>query len=341
MKKDLRSLTEAELKEELKSMGEPAYRASQLFRWLHVELAEDPSDMTNLPKALREKLAQEYVISSCGIRDKQCSKLDGTVKYLFEMPDGDLCEAVRMSYHHGISVCISSQIGCRMGCSFCASTLAGLKRSLTAGEMLSEVYAVTKDGGERVSNLVIMGMGEPLDNYDNVVRFIRLLSDDKGYDLGIRGITLSTCGLVPGIRALAEEGLGITLALSLHAATDEKRQEIMPVAKSYSLAELMEACDFYFDKTGRRISFEYALIKGSNDGDEDVRALARLAAPRKVHVNLIPVNPVTERGHKRPERAAVESFRERLEKLGVNATIRRELGSDIDGACGQLRQRHL
>ena len=338
---DLKNLTLEELTDYLKSRGEKAFRAKQLYQWMHQKLATDVSEMSNLPAALREQLAEECSYTVLRQEQVQISKQDGTRKYLFALPDGNFIESVWMQYHHGNTVCISSQVGCRMGCSFCASTLGGLVHCLSAAEMLEQIYAVTRDTKERVSNIVVMGIGEPMDNYDNLVRFLRMISDENGLNISQRNLTVSTCGLTEGIKKLADEGLSVTLALSLHAVTDEKRRQIMPVANRYSLAELMEACDIYFEKTGRRISFEYALIAGVNDTPEDAAGLAKLAAKRHCHVNLIPVNPVTERGYKEPDRGAVTAFQKKLEDLHVTATIRREMGRDIDGACGQLRRKTL
>ena len=337
--KDIKSLTFDELKAEMELMGEKGFRAGQIYSWMHEKLATSFDEMSNISASLKQKLKEEYSYTVLKAVRKQVSKIDGTAKYLFELPDGNRIETVSMDYHHGHSVCISSQVGCRMGCAFCASTLGGLVRNLTAAEMLEQIYSVTRDLNKRVDNVVVMGIGEPMDNYDNLVRFIRMINSDKGLNLSVRNITVSTCGIVPGIKRLADEGLGITLALSLHAVNDEKRRKIMPVARSFTIAELMEAVDEYFEKTGRRVTFEYSLIAGVNDTDEDVKGLAALAGgKRNAHVNLIPVNPVTEAGLKEPDRAAVLKFRERLTGMKVNATIRRELGRDIDGACGQLRR---
>ena len=338
--KDIKSLSIDELKAEIELLGEKKFRADQIYSWLHQKLVRSFDEMSNIPASLKEKLSENYTITSFDILRKQVSKTDGTVKYLFRLSDGNCIETVSMDYRHGHSVCISSQVGCRMGCAFCASTLGGLVRNLTASEMLEQIYSVTRDLDKRVDNVVVMGIGEPMDNYDNVVAFIRLLTSDKGLNLSVRNITVSSCGIVPGILKLSEEGLGITLALSLHAVTDEKRRKIMPVAKSYTIAQLMEAVDTYFKNTGRRVTFEYSLIAGVNDTDEDAKGLAALAAKRGCHVNLIPVNPVTEAGLKEPDRAAVLAFRQKLGSMKVNATIRRELGRDIDGACGQLRRNH-
>ncbi|MBR5420596.1 MAG: 23S rRNA (adenine(2503)-C(2))-methyltransferase RlmN [Lachnospiraceae bacterium] len=336
--KDLKELTLEELKAELTSMGEPAFRAKQLYSWIHQKLSVSVEEMSNLPLSLRERLGGEYVISAHTIRRMQESAIDGTRKYLFGLADGNSIESVWMRYHHGNSLCISSQVGCRMGCAFCASTIGGRVRNLTAAEMLEQVYAVSRDTGERVDNVVVMGIGEPLDNPEELLRFIRMLTDEQGLHISRRSITVSTCGLVPGIRRLAEEDTGVTLALSLHAPTDEQRRKIMPVAERYRLEELMAAVDYFFEKTGRRVSFEYALIAGVNDRGEDAEALAALAVPRGCHVNLIAVNPVRENGLREPGGTGVRDFQDKLKALGVNATLRRELGRDIDGACGQLRR---
>lgn len=341
MLKDIKSFDLEELKKEIKVSGEKEFRATQLYDWMHKKLAGSYEEMTNLPGAFRERLGQEYSFTTLHMVREQVSKQDDTRKYLFQLADGNLVETVLMKYHHGNSVCISSQVGCRMGCRFCASTLDGLERSLTASEMLEQIYEVTRHIGERVSNVVVMGMGEPLDNYDNLLKFLRMISDENGLNISQRNLTVSTCGLVPGMRRLADEKLQITLALSLHAVTDEKRREIMPIANRYSIAELMEACAYYFEQTGRRITFEYSLMGGVNDSEEEAYALAGLAAPLHAHVNLIPVNPVKERNYRASGRASVENFKNRLEKRQINVTIRREMGRDIDGACGQLRRKKL
>lgn len=339
-KQDIKSLTLSELQEEMQSLGEKPYRAKQLYEWMHKKLAEGYDDMTNLPKSLKETCRERYGFTTLQTVKVQESKLDGTRKYLFALPDGNLVESVWMRYRHGNSVCISSQVGCKMGCRFCASTLDGWERNLLPSEMLEQVYAVTRHTGERVSNVVVMGTGEPLDNYENLLRFIKLLTDENGLHISQRNITVSTCGIVPGMRRLAEEGLQITLALSLHAATDEKRKRLMPIAEKYSMAELLDACAYYFKKTGRRITFEYSLIGGVNDKTEDIGELTALLKPFGCHINLIPVNPVKERNFIKPDRASAEIFKNKLIKRGLNATVRREMGADIDGACGQLRRRY-
>ena len=340
-KADIRSMNQAELQKDLEARGEKPFRANQMYEWMHVKLAEGFEEMTNLSKVLRENCKLWYTYTSLKTVQIQESKIDGTKKFLFGLYDGNVVESVCMKYRHGNSVCISSQVGCRMGCRFCASTLDGLERNLLPSEMLAQVYAVTRLTGERVSNVVVMGTGEPLDNYDNLLRFITLLTDENGLHISQRNVTVSTCGIVPKIRQLAEEHLQITLALSLHAATDEKRRRLMPIAERYSIAELMEACRYYFERTGRRITFEYSLVNGVNDTQEDAGRLAALAKPLNCHVNLIPVNPIKERDYVQSEAGRVRAFQNMLEKKQINGTIRREMGRDIDGACGQLRRRHL
>ncbi|MBD9156687.1 MAG: 23S rRNA (adenine(2503)-C(2))-methyltransferase RlmN [Lachnospiraceae bacterium] len=339
--RDIKSLTLEELKGELQAHGEKAFRAGQLYNWMHGKLASGFDEMSNLSKSLRELLKNEYEYTNLEIVEVQRSKLDGTCKYLFRLCDGNVIESVLMRYHHGNSVCISSQVGCRMGCRFCASTIGGVVRSLKPSEMLDQIYRIQKDSGERVSNVVVMGTGEPLDNYDNLLRFIRLLTDENGLNISQRNLTVSTCGIVPRIRQLADENLAITLALSLHAVTQEKRAELMPIANKYPLSEVLDACAYYHQKTGRRMTFEYSLVGGVNDHSEDARRLAALAKPIHSHINLIPVNPVTERSFVQPKKEVIGNFKKELEKYGINVTIRREMGRDIDGACGQLRRRYL
>lgn len=336
---DIKSFTLEELKSEIEKLGEKPFRAKQLYQWMHQKLARSFDEMTNLPFSLREKCTREYEYTSIKEVKMQESAIDGTRKYLFELKDGSLVESVWMKYKHGNSVCISSQVGCRMGCAFCASAIGGLERSLTPSEMLDQIYAVTLLTGERVSNVVVMGTGEPLDNYDALLRFIRLLTDENGLHISQRNLTVSTCGLVPQMLKLADEQLQITLALSLHASSDEKRKELMPVANKYSIAGLMEACRYYFEKTKRRITFEYSLVGGVNDRPEDAERLAELTKDLNCHVNLIPVNPIKERDFVQSKGAEIASFKNKLEKNGINVTIRREMGRDIDGACGQLRRR--
>lgn len=338
-KKDIKSFTMDELKCEMEAMGEKSFRAVQLYEWMHRKMARGFQEMTNLPGQLRQKCEEMYTYTALKPVRVQESALDGTKKYLFALADGNMVESVWMKYRHGNSVCISSQVGCRMGCVFCASTLDGLERNLTPSEMLDQIYAISLLTKERVSNVVVMGTGEPLDNYENLIRFIKLLTDEKGLHISQRNVTVSTCGLVPRMRMLAEEGLQITLALSLHAATDEKRKKIMPVARRYSIAELMDACVYYFEHTGRRITFEYSLIGGENDGVRDAEALTALAKRLRCHVNLIPINPIREQSYVQPDPDRIRSFKNLLEKNQINVTIRREMGRDIDGACGQLRRR--
>lgn len=340
-KKDLKSMDYEELQSEMKSIGEKAFRGKQIYQWLHEKLADGPQDMTNLPAALRERLEGEYDCTRLQIVDVLTSGIDGTQKYLFRLSDGNVIESVLMKYHHGNSVCISSQAGCRMGCRFCASTLNGLTRNLLPGEMLDQVYQIQKYSGERVSNLVVMGTGEPLDNYDNLLRFLQMLSDEHGLHISQRNITVSTCGIVPRIYELADCHLQITLALSLHATTQEKRKQLMPVANKYELQEVLAACRYYFEQTGRRLTFEYSLVGGVNDTDQDVRELAALVGGMNCHVNLIPVNPIKERDFVQSKASVVNGFKTKLEKCGINATIRREMGRDIGGACGQLRKSYM
>lgn len=338
--KDLKSLTLEELTEEIVLLGEPKFRAGQIYQWLHVHMVRSYDEMGNIPSKLKDKLRDSFEFTSLKIARMQESKIDATRKYLFELEDGNYVESVFMKYKHGNSVCISSQVGCRMGCKFCASTLDGLERNLKASEMLDQIYAISKDTNERISNIVVMGTGEPLDNFENLLKFIELISNKDGLNISQRNITVSTCGLLPKIIELSLKKLQITLALSLHATTDEKRKNLMPIANTYSIADLMNACKEYFDNTGRRISFEYALVAGVNDNDEDARKLTELAKPLNCHINLIPVNPIKERDFKRSGKDAIMRFKNKLEKNGINVTIRRELGADIDGACGQLRRRH-
>jgi len=337
---DIKSLPLPELKKELESRGEKAFRAKQMYEWMHVKLARDFDEMTNLSKDFREKCREWYSYTALTPVQIQESKIDGTRKYLFALADGNVVESVWMKYKHGNSVCISSQVGCRMGCRFCASTLDGLERNLTPAEMLDQIYAITLHTGERVSNVVVMGTGEPLDNYDNLLTFLKLLTDENGLNISQRNITVSTCGIVPKMRELAEEHLQITLALSLHSTTDEKRRKLMPIANKYSIAELMDACGYYFEQTGRRITFEYSLVGGVNDRDEDAEELIALAKPLCCHINLIPVNPIKERDYVQSDMERIQRFKNKLEKNKINATVRREMGRDIDGACGQLRRKH-
>lgn len=333
---DIKSMTLEEITGALREMGEPAFRGKQVFTWLH-RGAVSFDAMSNLSKALREKLAAAYTITAPKVACKQVSRLDGTMKYLWELGDGNCIETVLMHYHHGNTVCISSQVGCRMGCAFCASTLGGKVRDLTASEMLDQVLFTQLDSGETISNIVLMGIGEPLDNLDTVLRFLELVNHQDGLHIGMRHISLSTCGLIPGIRRLGELELQLTLSVSLHAPDSETRSRIMPVNRAYDVDALFEACHWYFQKTGRRISFEYAMIDGVNDQDWQADLIAKKVRGMPAHVNLIPLNDVRESPWKPSRRIA--AFQKRLEEHGITATVRRSLGGDIDAACGQLRKR--
>ena len=340
-KVDIKSLNYNELVEYILSMGEKKFRASQLYSWMHEKLAKGYEDMTNIPDKLKEVLKENTLYTCLEPVKVQESKIDETKKYLFKLFDGNLIESVLMKYHHGNSVCISSQVGCKMGCRFCASTLNGCVRNLTPSEMLDQIYRIQSLTGERVSNIVIMGSGEPMDNYDNVVKFLELINSEKGLNISQRNITVSTCGLVPKIIQLAELKLQITLAISLHAPNDELRKTMMPIANTYSIEQIMEACRYYFSRTARRISFEYSLVKGVNDTMESAKQLIELVKGMNCHINLIPVNPIKERDYEQSEKNSIRNFKEMLEKAGINVTVRREMGRDIDGACGQLRQNHI
>ena len=337
---DLKDLEYTELEPFFMEMGEPRFRAKQVFEWLHRGV-RSVDGMTNLSKATRAKLAEKSFISTLSIREKYISKLDGTIKYLFELQDGNCIESVVMRYKHGITICISSQVGCRMGCGFCASTIGGLYRNLTPGELLNQVIFAQEDIGERISNIVMMGIGEPLDNYGNVIKFLHNVNHSAGLNIGYRHISLSTCGLVDKIYELARENLPVTLSVSLHAPNDAIRSQIMPVNRRFPIAELIRACRAYIETTTRRISFEYALIAGVNDSLEQAEELARLVKGMLCHVNLIPVNKVEERQYEKSKAQTVRSFQQRLLDLGVNTTVRRELGSDISASCGQLRKKVL
>ena len=337
---DLKDFEYDELVEYLTGIGEKKFRAEQIFSWLHKGVTSY-DEMTNISVKTKEKLMRDTYVSTLSIREKYVSKLDGTVKYLFELPDKNCIESVVMRYHHGLTICISSQVGCRMGCRFCASTIGGLYRSLTAGEILNQVIFAQKDLGERISNIVLMGIGEPLDNFDNVVKFLHNVNHEKGLNIGYRHITLSTCGVVPKIYELAKCNLPITLTISLHAPNDAIRDTIMPVNHKYKIDELIKACHNYVDTTGRRISFEYSLISGVNDNEAQAHELARLIKPIHAHVNLIPVNNVEEREFHKGTKEEIQKFRDTLISLGINATIRRELGADISASCGQLRKKVL
>lgn len=338
---DIKSLNLKELTKVIEDLGEKSFRAKQLYQWMHVKRVSSYDEMTNISKKLKEDLKEQYPFTVLKQAAVQVSKIDGTRKYLFELEDGNVIESVLMRYKHGNSVCISSQAGCRMGCRFCASTLDGLVRSLRPSEMLEQIYRIGADIGERISNVVVMGTGEPLDNYDNLLKFIELLTDENGMNLSQRNVTVSTCGIVPKMRELAEQKLQITLALSLHASSQEKRLSLMPVANKYDIHEVVDACKYYFEKTGRRVTFEYSLVGGVNDTDEDAKELTALVRGMNCHINLIPVNPIKERDYVQPSQEHIHNFKNKLERNGINVTIRREMGRDIDGACGQLRKRYI
>ncbi len=336
-KTDLKNLTLEELSSFVSALGEAGYRAKQIFRWIYRGVRSF-DEMTDLSKSLREKLCQTCTIGNLEIEKKLVSKIDGTVKYLFRLLDGNLIESVLMSYKHGNTICVSSQVGCRMGCRFCASTIGGLVRSLTPSEIIDQVMKAEEDSGRKISNIVMMGIGEPLDNYDNVIKFLKIVNHPEGLGIGYRHISLSTCGVVDRIYDLAKENLPITLSISLHNPFDEERRKIMPVDVTYPLPTLMEALRSYLAATGRRISVEYAMIRGENDTEECARELARLFRGMLVHINLIPVNTVKERDYVKSDSAQIRRFMGQLEKLGLSVTVRRELGSDINAACGQLRK---
>lgn len=338
---DIKSLTYEQLEENILALGEKKFRSGQIFSWLHEKRVKTFDEMTNLSTAFREKLKETFYLPVLEIEQVLTSKLDGTKKYLFRLEDGNVIESVYMVYQHGSSVCVSSQVGCRMGCRFCASTIDGLARDLRASEILEQIYRIQEDVKTRVSHVVIMGAGEPMDNYEEVVRFIRLVSDSRGIAIGQRNITVSTCGIVPRMRAFAEEGLQVTLALSLHAPNNEVRKRLMPIANKYPLDEVLDACRYYFDQTGRRITMEYSLVFGVNDNEKEANELGKRLKGFGCHLNLIPVNPVKETGFIRPDRKNIVLFKNILEKYGINVTIRREMGQDINGACGQLRKSYL
>lgn len=340
-KQDILKLSEKDLKDYFVLKKQPGFRAKQVYSWLHEKLVDSFDDMTNISKDMREMLKEDFYIEHLELVQRLVSNIDGTEKYLFKLWDGNVIESVLMRYKHGNSVCISTQVGCRMGCRFCASTIDGRARDLTSSEMLKEVYTIQNISGERVSNIVLMGSGEPMDNFRNVVDFVKQVSSENDLHISQRNITISTCGLVEKIRELADMKLGITLAISLHASDDKIRRELMPIANKYSIAEILDACRYYFEKTGRRVSFEYSLVASVNDTIEEADRLASLLKGMNCHVNLIPVNPIKERDYKRSDKKAVEAFRKHLEKKGINATVRREMGSDIQGACGQLRKSYL
>ena len=340
-KADLKSMNLAEMTEFIVSIGEKPFRAKQVYQWIHEKQPDSIDEMTNISKKMRELLADAGYLTTLKKEEVQISQLDGTRKYLFQLEDGNVIESVLMRYKHGNSVCISSQVGCRMGCRFCASTLDGLVRGLRPAEMLDQIYQIGKDIGERISNVVVMGTGQPMDNFDNLLRFIELLTDENGLHISQRNLTVSTCGIVPRMRELADKKLQITLALSLHASNQEKRLSLMPVANKYDIHEVVDACRYYFDQTGRRVTFEYSLVGGVNDTDQDAEELCRLVKGMNCHINLIPVNPIKERDYVQSNAKVIAAFKNKLEKNGLAVTVRREMGRDIDGACGQLRKSYV
>ncbi|MEE1076581.1 MAG: 23S rRNA (adenine(2503)-C(2))-methyltransferase RlmN [Acutalibacteraceae bacterium] len=339
--KDIKSLTLNELTNEMNALGLPAYRAEQIFKWLHEKAVQSFDEMLNIPKNIRKSLTELYYISVATIEKKQISCYDGTIKYLFRLYDGEFIESVLMDYHHGYTICISTQVGCKMGCTFCATGKSGFSRNLTPSEMLAQIQSAQKDNNIRISNIVLMGMGEPLDNFDNVIKFLSLVSSDKGINIGMRHITLSTCGVVPKMYELAKLKLQITLSVSLHAPNDEIRSRTMPINNKYNVNELIKACRDYVKVTNRRITFEYAMIDGVNDSDECAEELAHLVKGMLCHINLIPVNSVNGTAYQKSKKKRLVEFSNILEKNGVTATIRRTLGSDIDASCGQLRRKKL
>lgn len=340
MKINLKDLTFGEMCELVSEMGEAKFRAKQIFEWIYRGV-ESFDDMSNISKSLREKLAERTYIGKLKIEEKYVSSIDETRKYLLQLNDGNYIESVLMKYEHGYTICVSSQVGCLMGCKFCASTLKGKERDLSAGEIIEQVLCVQRDLGQRISNIVMMGIGEPLENFENVLKFLDIVSCPEGLNIGQRHISLSSCGLADKIRELADKRLQITLSISLHAPDDKTRSEIMPINKKYNISALMDACDYYTEKTGRRISFEYTLIAGVNDSLEGADKLAKLLRGKLCHVNLIPVNKVTETGFDKSAKHRIDAFRNRLEERGITATVRREMGSDINAACGQLRNKKI
>lgn len=339
-KKDLLSLTSMDIEEFLVSMGEKRFRGKQIFQWINKGI-KDFDKMTNLPKSLREKIKDYAYITDIEIKEKLISNIDGTTKYLFLLDDYNIIEGVVMKHYHGLTACISTQVGCAMGCTFCASTLKGLVRNLRAGEMVDQVLTMQKDMGERISNIVLMGSGEPLNNFDETIKFIKIVNDEDGLNISNRHITLSTSGLVPQIKALADLRIPINLAVSLHAPNDALRKQTMPIAKKYSIKELVESCKYYIDRTNRRVSFEYALIRGINDDVAHAKELSNLLKGILCYVNLIPVNTVEGKEYKKPDIEDIRKFQQVLRESGIEATIRREMGADIDAACGQLRRKYL
>ncbi|SCG83508.1 ribosomal RNA large subunit methyltransferase N [Proteiniborus sp. DW1] len=340
-KTDLKSLEIEELEEIFLKLGEKKYRAAQAFKWMHQKMVSSIDDITELPQGLRDKLNSNYRVSNLKIAERLDSKQDDTIKYLFVLDDGNVIESVMMKYKHGTSVCLSTQVGCRMGCEFCASTKSGLVRHLLPGEILEQFYQIQKEQNISISNVVLMGSGEPLDNYNNVMKFFKIIHDKNGQNLGYRHITISTCGLVPRIFDLADEGIPINLSISLHSPFDEERKKIMPIAKKYSIREIMEACSYYIAKTNRRVTFEYTLIKDVNDHQKDALEIVKLLKGMLCHVNLIPLNTIKEFSHTKSNEKSVLKFKDILLKNGINTTIRREMGADVNAACGQLRRDYI
>ncbi len=336
--KDIKSLTLYELENEISELGERGYRAKQIYRWLNLGI-KTFDEMTDISKSFREKLKQNYMIANADIERKLVSNIDGTIKYLFKLYDGEYVEAVLMKYNHGYSICISTQVGCKMGCKFCATGKSGFSRNLLPSEMLAQIQTAQIDNDIRISNIVLMGMGEPLDNYDNVMKFLLLVSSPDGMNIGMRHISLSTCGIVDKIYALADEKMQLTLSISLHATNDKKRNEIMPINQKWNMESLIKACRYYSNKTRRRISFEYTMINGVNDSEEDAKELSRVLKGIISHVNLIPMNNIENGQYNRSSKKRIENFTKVLEKNGVNATVRRTLGADINASCGQLKRR--
>lgn len=340
-KMDIKSMNIEELKQYFLSIGEKTFRANQVFKWIHQKLATEYNEMTNISKQLENILSNNTKITDLKVVTQHTSKIDGTIKYLFELEDGNIIESVLMRYKHGNSVCISSQVGCKMGCKFCASTIGGLIRNLTASEMLDQIYKIQKFIDERISNVVVMGTGEPLDNYEALINFIKIINHKEGLNISERNITVSTCGLVDKIKKLADEEFSITLAISLHASNDKTRQEIMPIGKNITIKEILKACKYYIEKTNRRITFEYSIIKDVNDNIKEAKELGALLKGILCHINLIPINPIDERSYKKGTMGRIRDFKNVLEENGLKVTIRRELGQDINAACGQLRKSYI
>ena len=338
---DLKNLSLRETKDLFLELGEKKYRGEQVFNFIHKNMETSISKITALSRALRDKLEKDYTIGDISILERYDSKIDATKKCLFLLEDGNVIESVAMKYKYGTSACISTQVGCRMGCVFCASTKEGLVRNLTPGEILSEVYNIQKDLNTKLSNIVLMGSGEPLDNYENVIKFLNILHDSKGQNFGYRNITLSTCGLVPKIYKLADEDIPITLSISLHSPFDEERKKIMPIGNKYKIEEILDACYYYIEKTNRRVTFEYTVINGVNDRKKDLEELSRILKGLLCHVNLIPLNPIEEFNKTKASGNTIKEFKDGLNQNGIATTIRREMGSDINAACGQLRRKYI